>query len=97
VKTDISESTDKDITVFRGGANDVSNNNIQEGLKHFVQTHRHTNIILVSVPHRYDLPDWSRVNIEVETFSRKLMKLVKPFQHVKVVEVEDSMLKMASI
>jgi hypothetical protein len=31
VKTDISESTDKDITVIWGGANDVSNNNTQEG------------------------------------------------------------------
>jgi hypothetical protein len=86
VKTDISKSA-----VFWGGANDVSNNNIQEGLKHivnFVQTNRHTNIIVVSVPYQYDLPDWSCVNYEVETFSRKLMKLVKPFKHVKVVEVE---------
>jgi hypothetical protein len=36
VKTDISESTDKDITVFWGGANDASNNNAQEGLKYIV-------------------------------------------------------------
>jgi hypothetical protein len=41
VKTDIGESTNKAITVFWGGANDVSNNNAQEGSKHivnFVQT-----------------------------------------------------------
>jgi hypothetical protein len=43
--------------------------------------------ILVRVPHQYDLPDWSCVNYEVETFSRKLMKPVKPFKHVKVVKI----------
>jgi hypothetical protein len=47
-----------------------------------------TNIILVSVPHRYDLPDWSCVNSEVETLNRKLMELVKPFNHVKIVKVD---------
>jgi hypothetical protein len=44
--------------------------------------------MLVSIPHRYDLPDWSCVNYEVEAFNRKLMKLVKPFKHVKVVKVD---------
>jgi hypothetical protein len=46
------------------------------------------NIILVSVPHRYDLYDWSCVNSEVKTFNRKLVKLVKPFKHVTVVKVD---------
>jgi hypothetical protein len=77
-KSEIRELTDKDKIVFWGGANDVSTNNTQEGLKYivnFVQTNEHTNIILVSVPHRYDLPDWSCVNSEVGTFNRELMKL----------------------
>jgi hypothetical protein len=39
----------------------------------------------VSVPRRYDLPDWSFVNYEVETFNRKLVKL---FKNVKVVKVD---------
>jgi hypothetical protein len=42
------------------------------------------NIILVSVPHRYDLSDWSCVNSEVNTFNKKLVKL----KHVTVVEVD---------
>jgi hypothetical protein len=88
--SDIRESTDKDIAVFWGGANNVCNNNTSEGLKHiinFVQTNRHTNIILTSVPHRYDLPEWSCVNREVQTFKRKLTKLMKPFEHVSVVKL----------
>jgi hypothetical protein len=51
-------------------------------------TNRHTNIILVSVPHRYDLSDWSCVKSEVETFNRKLTKIVRPFNHVEVVKVD---------
>jgi hypothetical protein len=72
--------------VFTGGTNHVSNNNSQAGLKHivnFVQTNRHTNIILVRVS-----PDWPCVNYEVETFNRKLMELVKPFKNDKVVKAD---------
>jgi hypothetical protein len=74
---------------FLGGTNDVSKNNSQGGLKHivnFVETNSHMNIILVSVPHRYDLSGWSCVNSEVKTFSRKLVKLMKSFKHVTVVK-----------
>jgi len=45
--------------VFWGGANDVSKNNSQDALKHitnFVNVNSHTNIILMCVPHRHDLP-----------------------------------------
>ena len=48
----------------------------------------HTNIVLVTVPHRYDLSDWSCVNNEVKSFNRKLLKLMKPFQHVRVITVD---------
>jgi hypothetical protein len=77
--------------VFWGGVSDVSTNNTQEGFKHivnFIQMNKHTNIILVSVLHRYDLPDWSCINSEVGTFNRKLMKLTRPFKHIKIVQVD---------
>ena len=88
---DIKHLTNKDITVFCGGANDVSKNNSQEGLKHivnYVKMNNHTNIILLSVPHRHDLSQWSCVNSEVIAFNRKLEKLMKPYKHVMVVKVE---------
>jgi hypothetical protein len=76
--------------VFWGGTNDVSKNNSQDGLKHtanFVKMNSHTNIILMSAPHRHDLYEWSCVNSEVKAFSRKLVKLMKPYEHVIVVKV----------
>jgi hypothetical protein len=41
-KSEIRELTNKDIIAFWGGANDVSTNNTQKGLKHivnFIQTY----------------------------------------------------------
>jgi len=76
---------------FGGGTNDVSKNNSQDGLKHitnFVKVKSHTNIILISVPHRHDLSEWSRVNSEVKAFNRMLVKFMKPYKHVIAVKVD---------
>ena len=46
------------VLIFCGGANDVGENNSTKALHHimdFVKTNNHTNIILVTVPPRYDL------------------------------------------
>ena len=88
---DIKHLTNNDIIVFWGGTNDVSKNNTQDGLKHitnFVKVNSHTSIILMSVPHRHDLPEWSCVNSEVKAFNRKLVKLMKPHKNVMVVKVD---------
>jgi hypothetical protein len=74
VMEDVKHLTNSDTIVFMGGTNDVSKNNFQDGLKHiinFVEVNSHTNIILMSVPHRHDLPEWSCVNSEVKAFNRK--------------------------
>ena len=70
---DIKHLMNNDINVFWGGTNDVSKNNSQDGLKHitnFVKLNSHTNIILMSVPHRHDLSEWSCVNSEMKAFNR---------------------------
>ena len=67
--------TFKDILLFWGGANDVGRNNSREGLKKlikFVEVNSNTNIILLCVHHRHDLPGWSCVNNKIVTFNRKL-------------------------
>jgi hypothetical protein len=91
VMEDIKHLTNNDIIVFWGGANDVSKNNSQDVLKHtnnFMKVNSHTNIILMSVPHRHNLPEWLCVNSEVKAFNRKLVKLMKPRKHVIVVKVD---------
>ena len=55
--SDIKNLTKNDV-IFCGGAKDVAKNNSRMALRHirnFIKSNNHTNIILVSVPHRHDL------------------------------------------
>jgi hypothetical protein len=85
---DINLLTKNDLIIFWGGSNYVSKNISKEGLKHlvnFVRSNNHTNIFLMCVPPRHDLPEWSCVNNETNVFNRKLLKLMKPYKHVSIV------------
>ena len=87
--SDITNLTKKDV-IFCGGANDVTKINSKMALRHignFIKLNNHTNIILLSVPHRYDLMQSSCVNNEIRSFSRKLMKSVTAYQHASFLEV----------
>jgi hypothetical protein len=49
----------------------------------FFQDNDKSNIIMVDIPHRYDLPDNSHVN---KAFNSKLKKIAKLFKYVKILE-----------
>ena len=88
---DINLLTKNTLIIFWGGSNDESKNNSQEGLKHqvhFVQSNNHTNITLMCVPPRHDLPEWSCVNNEIRVFNRKLSKIMKLYNHVLMVSAD---------
>ena len=53
----------------------------------FVINANHTNVIIMSAPHRHDLIRNSCVNKEVEAFNRKYCKRLKRFEKVKMMEV----------
>jgi len=85
------KQTKKSAIILWGGSNDIGNNNSTAGLKnisHFVKNNSHTNIVLMGSPHRFDLPDTSCVNKEVDSFNNKLMTIVKPFKHVTLLKFE---------
>jgi len=54
-------------------------------LLEFVTNANHTNEILVSALHRYDLMGNSCVSIEVEKFNRKLRKSLEEFRKVEMI------------
>lgn len=56
----------------------------------FIKDNSHTNIILLCVPHRYDVMESSCVNNEIRSFNRKLMKYIKPFKHTTIVEINSN-------
>jgi len=53
----------------------------------FVINANHTNVILMSAPHRYDLIRDSCVNNEVEVFNRKLRERLERFEKVEMIDV----------
>jgi len=83
--------TKKDVVVVLGGTRDVGRNETKKGLhqmKNFVSNHNQTNVIVMSVPCRYDLAPKSCVNDEVKVYNRKLQKHLKAFDNTCVQEVD---------
>jgi len=81
-----------DVLIFYGGVNNVGKNNSTKALQHimdFIITNNHINIILVTVPPRYDLMQSSCVNSEIKSFNRKLKKMVKVYQYTSVLEMDN--------
>jgi hypothetical protein len=80
-----------DILVLWGGANDIYHNKIHDALKCiacFLEEVNNTNVIILSIPLRHDLPTWSCVNNGIRAFNRMLTKIVKPHKHASVVKVD---------
>jgi len=85
----VNQLTNKDVMVLWGGSNDVARNNSTEGLKmisKLLTETKHTNVIVINVPHRHDLVPNSCVNIEVEVFNRRLYKDAERFKEVQIIE-----------
>jgi len=83
VEQEVSTLTKKDIVVVWGAANDVARyetNNALTYITEFAKLRKHTNVLLVSVPTRFDLLQTSCVNREVTSYNRKLYKRMKQFE-----------------
>jgi hypothetical protein len=88
--SDITNLTKNDFFIFCGGANDVAKNDSKTALRNirnFINSNNHTNIISISVPHRYDLMQSSCINSEIRSFNRKLKKSVGAFKHASILEM----------
>jgi hypothetical protein len=90
-KEEISQLSHEDVIVIYSGSNDYKLNEFSltlHNIKNFIQTNKHTNIILINVPLRYDLPNSTSVNSSVSILNRKLKKLVNVFPHTSFLETE---------
>jgi hypothetical protein len=61
--------TKKDVCIVWGGTRDVAKNESENGLwqmESLVSRLKHTNFMLINVPHRHDLLEWSCVNTAVK-------------------------------
>jgi len=88
--------TKKDLIIFYGGTKDISKNESRNGLLSLIDFARrsiNTNVILLGVPHRYDLSSSSCVNYEINWFNNKLQRLMSVFNHVRVLNFPTQRLK----
>jgi len=78
-----------DTVIVLEGANDINKNETNVGLKHiqrFIKNRHKTNIMIVTAPHKYDLQETSCVNKKIDVFNRKLHKVVKTVDNVKIIQ-----------
>jgi hypothetical protein len=79
-----------DCVIIMAGSNDVACNesrNLLRSLKKKLAELRHTNVMLVNLPHCYDLPNWSIVNLEIDKVNVGLGKLAKFFPKLTIIDV----------
>ena len=89
-KKKMAQLTNDDFVVLWGGSNNVARNNSVLGMKHILDltiNSSHTNLILLSVPHRHDLISDSCVNKEIAAFNNSLRNRMKRFSKVDVIDV----------
>ena len=76
--------THNDVIVICSGSNDYDQNDFSRtflNIKDYVMHNNHTNIVVMNVPFRYDLPNSSAVNEKISFFNKKLQKLTKVYLH----------------
>jgi hypothetical protein len=79
-----------DFLIICSGTNYIDRNyssNAFKNITNFVKSVNHTNIILISVPHRHDVTEYTHVNSTIKSFNSKLLKLAKIFSHVSTIEI----------
>ena len=92
-KEEISQPSHEDVIVIYSGSSDYELNEFSltlQNIANFIQTNKHTNITLINVPLRYDLPNSTSVNNSISIFNRKLKKLIKAFPHTSFLETENN-------
>ena len=92
-KEEISQLSHEDVIVIFGGTNDYELKEfslILQNITNFIQANKHTNIFLMNVPLRYDLPNSTSVNSSISILNRKIKNLVKVFPHTSFLETENN-------
>ncbi|XP_046393813.1 uncharacterized protein LOC124161513 [Ischnura elegans] len=82
--------TSSDNIVIMAGTNDIYLNKgkkVIDRIKSLVSKLSNTNVVIVNIPHRHDIPSDSCVNIETKRVNLELKKLCESLENVTVVDV----------
>jgi hypothetical protein len=78
-----------DFVILNAGANDVYKNNMRLAVNQItklIQKNYGTNILILDIHWRHDLPLFSCVNSAIEEINRKLKKIASSYNHVSFLE-----------
>ena len=90
-KNYIGKLTSDDVLLVCSSTNHLEIGNSMGAITHILNFGRrnyHTNIILLSVPQRYDSIDSLYITNKTEAFNRALTKLAKTFSHTRILEID---------
>ena len=81
-----------DTIVINGGTNDVDtckgkDKSVLISMVNFMQKYNNTNIVILNIPHRYDLMKLDKRNLCIQAYNSKLKNMLKTFKHVALVEM----------
>ena len=77
--------------IICSGTNDYELNKFSQTFHNtmsFIKNNKHTNILLMNVPYRHDLPNATSVNVLILDLNRKLQKLGRIFPHMSFVKTD---------
>jgi hypothetical protein len=69
-------------------------------MTHFIQKYANTNIIIVNIPHRYNLENVTipnNINRNIQSYNAKLKNILKLFTNVSVIEISTNRRQWAGI
>jgi hypothetical protein len=90
-KSEVTTLTKSDTVIVCGGSNDVNRNESQvalSSLKNFVNLRTNTQFVILTLSQRHDLMHDSCVNKEIHSFNRKLDKIMKNKEMVKILDYD---------
>jgi lysophospholipase L1-like esterase len=80
----------RDNVIIMAGTNDIylnRGNEVIDRMTSLVQNLTNTNVLIVNIPHRHDIPSDSCVNLETKRVNVELKKIGNSLDHVKVIDV----------
>ena len=89
---DLAQCSPNDLILINTGTNDLEHNGFMttfQNIKNFLVHNKHSNLLLMSIPFRYDLPNSHEVNKEISALNNKLEKLVRVLPHVRFIHLNN--------
>jgi hypothetical protein len=90
MKEEVDNLTTNDFLIISSGSNDISRDDSRlafRNIANYIKNVKHTNVILIGAPFRYDTIEFSHLNSSIKLFNSKLSKLAKIFNHVSTSEM----------